>query len=705
MDKKIYFNRELSWLSFNYRVLQEAKDPSVPLYERIKFLAIFSSNLDEFFRVRVASLRSLFNLKRRTRAKLKFEPAELLKIIHSTVDKQQREFGEIIRKEITPQLNSHNIFLIDDTSASDAQKIFAQEYFNENVLPHIQPVIIVNKKVTLFLNNRSIYLAVRLLPVSKKKTAEKNQAGTKRFKYAMLEIPSEKLPRFIRFPSDDDKYYVMFLDDLIRINLQSIFPGYSVCDSYSVKLTRDAELYIDDEFTGNLLQKIKKSLSKRKTGAPSRFLYDEKMPKEFLKVLRQTIGLKKEDLIPGGRYHNYHDFFSFPNPGLKELEYPEMLPLKCPELETGESIFQIITQRDVLVHYPYHSFEYVIKFLEEAAADDQTESIKITLYRTGTKSRIIKALCSAAASGKKVTAFVEVKARFDEELNFVNAEELEHAGVKVLYSFPGLKVHSKICLISRIEDGNKKYYAYLSTGNFNEKTAKIYSDIGIFTSNISIIDELRLIYNFLSKKIDKVKFKNILTAPFNLRSGLNSLIDNEILAAREGKKASIVLKLNSLEDKKIIKKLYEASEAGVKISIIVRGICCLIPGVKGLSSNIKVKSIVDRFLEHARIFIFHNGGGEKKFLFFSDWMTRNLDRRIELCFPVIDTEIKNILKDIVSLQLNDNVKARIINKTQSNPYVRSKKKKAMRSQYDIYDYFLKRVSGNKNQNVSNTFDK
>jgi polyphosphate kinase len=559
MDKKLYFNRELSWLSFNYRVLQEANDPSVPLYERIKFLAIFSSNLDEFFRVRVASLRSLFNLKWKTRAKLKFEPAELLKRIHSTVNKQQREFGEIIRKEIIPQLNLHNVFLIDDTSASDAQKIFAQEYFNENVLPHIQPVLIVNKKFTLFLNNRSIYLAVRLLPVSKKKVLDKNQTGTKRFKYAMLEIPSEKLPRFIRFPSDDDNYFVMFLDDLIRINLQLIFPGYSVSESYSVKLTRDAELYIDDEFTGNLLQKIKKSLSKRKTGAPSRFLYDEKMPKEFLTILRQTLGLKKEDLIPGGRYHNYHDFFSFPNPGIKELEYPEMLPLKCPELETGESIFQIITQRDVLIHYPYHSFEYVIKFLEEAAADDQTESIKITLYRTGTKSRIIKALCSAAASGKKVTAFVEVKARFDEELNFVNAEELEHAGVKVLYSFPGLKVHSKICLISRIEDGNKKYYAYLSTGNFNEKTAKIYSDIGLFTSNNSIIDELRLIFNFLSKKTYKVKFKNTFTAPFNLRSGLSSLIDNEILAAREGKKASIILKLNSLEDRKIIKKLYEAS--------------------------------------------------------------------------------------------------------------------------------------------------
>jgi polyphosphate kinase len=684
-----FYNRELSWLSFNYRVLQEAKDQTVPLYERIKFLAIYSSNLDEFFRVRVASLRSLLRLKRKTQKKLSFDPIDLLKKIHRTVNKQQEEFGQIFREQIIPELEKHNIFLVNDFTLLPGHKDYLEDLFFNELKPSLQPIIL-DKKVETFLQNKAIYFAVRLESVKTLVNDGEHPEEKKRYKYAIVEIPSDKFGRFIVLPENDGRKFIIFLDDAIRIYLPSMFPGYNVESVYSVKLTRDAELYIDDEFTGDLLEKIKKSLSKRKTGVPSRFLYDSAMPKSFLKFLRAALRLNKDDTIPGGRYHNFNDFFSFPNPGNSNLSYEPMPPLNCKELDTNNSFFNAITNGDILLHYPYQSYNYVIKFLEEAADDENVSSIYITLYRVASNSLVVKALSKAAGNGKNVTAFVEVKARFDEESNFSCAEELQKAGVKVFYSFPGLKVHSKVCVISRKEDNEKTYYAYLATGNFNEKTAAIYSDLGLFTKDIRLTKEARKIFNVLTKKSEKEKFNFLLTAPFNLRSSIYELIENEIVNAQAGRskgsfgKAYIILKLNSLEDRKMINRLYAASQAGVKIFIIVRGICCLVPGVKGLSNNIKVISIVDRYLEHARVFIFCNGGEEKYYLSSADLMTRNLSRRIEVCFPVYNDEIKKHIRKFIDIQLNDGVKARLINKFQNNQYRKSKSR--VRAQYEIYEY-------------------
>ncbi len=683
MIKAKFYNRELSWLSFNHRVLQEAKDQSVPLFERLKFLAIYSSNLDEFFRVRVASLRSLLALKDTTQKKLEFNPRFLLKKILDTVHLQQEEFGKIFREEIIPKLEAENIFLVDNKSVSISHKEFISNYFRDQVIPFIQPIILDKNKIATFLHNRSIYFALRLLPKQKKKSI------SPRYKYAIVEIPAERLGRFVLLPSDNNKHYVIFLDDVIRLHLSALLPGYKIDSCYSIKLTRDAELYIDDEFTGDLLLKIQKGLSKRKTGAPSRFLYDAEMPDDFLKYLRSALQLDRNDLVPGGRYHNFNDFFSFPNT-LKNiykpyLENEPLPPLTSHELEGVVSVFDVISEKDVLLSFPYQSFAYVIKFLEEAADDVNVKSIKITLYRVADESLIIRSLIKAAENGKKVTAFVEVKARFDEESNFSSANALEKAGVKVYFSFPGLKVHSKLCLIERLEKNKFKYYTYLATGNFNEKTARVYCDHAFLTTNQQFGKDAKRVFNFLERKNDKVKSKELLVAPKKMRKTFINLIDNEVQNAKEGKPAEILIKLNSLEDRKMINKLYNASNAGVKVKVIVRGICCLVPGINGLSENIEVISIVDRFLEHARILIFHNGGEKKYFLSSADWMKRNLSRRIEVAFPVYDKEIQKQLQKMIDLQLSDNVKARVIDREQKNEYLKDESDQKIRSQSDIYN--------------------
>jgi len=682
MTNNIYFDRELSWISFNYRVLQEAKDPSVPLYERIKFLAIYSSNLDEFFRVRVASIRSLLNLKEKSREQLALRPNILLKKIKETVQSQQEEFGKIYREQIIPELNKENIFLVDDKSVDDSQIEFVKDYFSDQILPFVQPTLLDKNKVATFLHNRAIYLAVRLK--SKGKSNQKEKPKLQRYKYAITEIPADKLGRFVVLPTKDDKNFVLFLDDVVRINLPSLFPGYQVVSCYSIKLTRDAELYIDDEFSGDLLAKIKKGLTKRKTGVPSRFLYDSEMPKDFLKILQNTLHLKKDDLIPGGRYHNFNDLFSFPKFNKPYLEYEPMPPHKCKELDGVVSIFDVVLQKDILINFPYQSYGYVLKFLEESAEDVNVKSIKITLYRVADNSSVIRSLIKAADNGKDVTVFVEVKARFDEETNFTSVDELKASGVKVYSSFPGLKVHSKLCLVERVDKGKSNFYSYLSTGNFNEKTARIYTDYGFFTADQNIGSEIVKVFKILERKSEKEKFNHLLVAPFNLRKRLVKLVDAEIQNAQTGNKAEIILKLNSLEDKKMIKKLYEASKAGVKIKLIVRGICCLVPGVKGLSENIEVISIVDRFLEHTRIYIFHNCGARKYFLSSADWMKRNLNRRIEVAFPIYDKETKMDIQKVINLQLSDNQKARIIDQNQTNEYKTDSEDKIMRSQIETY---------------------
>jgi len=674
---KKYFDRELSWLSFNYRVLQEAKDSSVPLYERIKFLAIFSSNLDEYFRVRVASLRSLLLLKQKTQKQLKFDPEELLKKINKRVVEYQEEYGRIFNESIIPELRDQNIFLVNEQNVPAEHLAYLKEYFSEFILPYINPMLLQKKKITPFLKNKSLYLAITLESIAYDDDIKKKN------KYALVEIPNE-LKRFLVLPSNG-RFTIMFIDDIIRLNLQSVFPGYRILSVYSLKLTRDAELYIDDEFTGDLLEKIKKGLSKRKIGVPCRFLYDKNMPPEFLEYLKETFQLSGNDLVKGGKYHNLNDLFGFPNPGYKHLSDPPAVPLCVPVFENQQSMISVIERQDVLVSYPYQDYSYVIKLLNEAAADPLVTRIKITLYRVASDSKVVKALMKAAANGKKITAFVEVKARFDEESNILWAAELEKSGVKVLYSFPGLKVHSKLCLIYRVKENATRLYAYLATGNFNEKTAKVYADHGLFTSHSGITGEVEKVFDFLSNKEEDYNFNHLLVAKFNLRSEIYKLIDQEISLARNGKNASMILKMNSIEDKKMILKLYEASSAGVKIKLIIRGICCLIPGKEVLSENIEIISIVDRYLEHARVFIFNNNDNPVYYLGSADLMSRNLNRRIEVVFPVYDINIQAQLQKFIDIQINDNVKARIIDRKQVNCY-RYTDAEPVRSQSEIYNY-------------------
>lgn len=682
-----FFNRELSWLSFNHRVLQEAKDPSVPLYERIKFLAIFSSNLDEFFRVRVASLRALSNLKKKSQKELKFDVNKLLDKVHRTVVNLQEEYGNIYVNNIRPELEQNDIYLVEHTQLNDLQKEFVSEIFNEQIVPHIMPMMVVKKKITPFLRNQRLYLAVKL---SSKQTAqEKKAARSRRYKYAIVEIPTNHIDRFILLPKIGNKNYIIFLDDVIRHFLPQIFYGYTIHESYAVKLTRDAELYIEDEFVGNLLEKIKKSLAKRSSGAPSRFLYDRAMPASFLKFLKEALLLSDEDLYPGAKYHNFSDFFSFPNPGIKELNYPEVKPLKHKQFDSYENVFTAIKKKDFLFYYPYHSYDYVTNTIDQAARDPNVTAIKITQYRVAKDSKIVNGLIKAAYRGKDVTAFVEVKARFDEEINIKSAEEMQKAGVKVLYSLPGLKVHAKMALISRKENGKIKNYAYLSTGNFNEKTARLYTDYGLLTADENITYEVERVFEYLEGQKTGYEFKHLLVAQFGMREGFTAMIENEITNAKKGLPAAITIKLNSLEDEKMIKKLYEASDAGVKVNMIIRGICCLIPGIPAMSENIAGISIVDRFLEHDRVYVFHNNGDEKIFLSSADWMKRNLSRRIEVAFPVNSPELKQRIDDITQIKFNDNIKARVINEKQTNEYQRLNPETPHRSQVEIYDYLKK----------------
>jgi polyphosphate kinase len=680
-----FFNRELSWLSFNHRVLQEAKDKTVPLYERIKFLAIFSSNLDEFFRVRVASLRALLNLKKKSQKELKFDVEKLLDKVHKTVMKLQEEYGNIYVNEIKPELEQNDIFLVDHTKLNPLQKEFISEIFNIQVIPHIMPMIIQKKKITPFLRNQRLYLAVKL---SAKQNGTGKSGKRKRYTYAIVEIPTNHIDRFILLPKIGNKNYIIFLDDIIRHFLPQIFYGYNIHESYAVKLTRDAELYIEDEFVGNLLEKIKKSLAKRSSGAPSRFLYDRSMPASFLKFLKESLLLSEEDLYPGAKYHNFSDFFSFPNPGIKQLNYPELKPLKYKQLDVEENVFTAVKKNDHLLYFPYHNYDYIVNLFESAAKDPKVKSIKTTQYRVAKDSRIVNSLIKAAHRGKDVTAFVEIKARFDEEINIKSAEDMQKAGVKVLYSMPGLKVHAKMALITREENGKLKNYAYLSTGNFNEKTAKLYTDYGFLTADENLTYETERVFEYLEGQKTGYEFKHLLVAQFGMRQGFTAMIENEITYAKNGEKAEITAKINSLEDERIIKKLYEASEAGVKINMIVRGICCAIPGVQLLSENISAISIVDRFLEHDRVYIFHNGGNEKVYLASADWMKRNLSRRIEIAFPIYNERLIQRIKDITAIKFSDNCKARIIDEKQTNEYRRNDEKQH-RSQYEIYDYLKK----------------
>lgn len=676
-----YINRDVSWLSFNYRVLQEAKDYSVPLLERIKFLAIYSSNLDEFFRVRVAQHRNLLRISKKTKKELDYSPNDVLKSIHKIVNKQQEEFSRIFIEEIIPELRQHNIFILRRLELDKEQKEFVENYFRENLLPFVQPVILVKDKIRIFLNNAALYLAVSLIS---------KESYTHKTEYAIVKIPSDYLPRFIELPSKNGRHELIMLDDIVRQTVSWLFPGYDIVDTYSIKLTRDAELYIDDEFSGNLIQKVKESLQKRNIGPASRFVYDRTMPKPFLKFLTEALHLESVDLLPEGRYHNNFDFFKFPDFTLSQLKYKPLPPIPYLPLENTEDFFGAISLEDHLVHVPYMSYESIIKFFERAAADPSVTHIRIVQYRVAKKSRIMQALMQAVKAGKQVSVFIEVKARFDEEANLKWGETLQKAGVTVYYSMPGIKVHAKLALVTRQEGRRNRLYAYLGTGNFNEDTARVYADIGVFTADTRLTTEVSRLFNYLesaNKGECEKAFEHLLVGQFNLRSGLVDKIDREIANAKANKPASMLIKLNSLEDHPMMDKLYEASQAGVKIQIIARGICSIIPGLKGLGDNIQAFSIVDRFLEHTRVFIFHNNGNEEIYLSSADFMTRNLSNRVETAFPIFASQLKTIVRDVIDLQLNDNVKARILNVQLNNPYKRDDKDVSVRAQVETYYYF------------------
>lgn len=653
----IFAERDVSWLSFNYRVLQEAKDPTVPLLERVKFLGIFSSNMDEFFRVRIASIKNLIRAGKKTSKQVDFDAPRLLAELLAIVHKHMEEFNEIFENQLIPALRRKQLFILKANELDTSQRDFLEKHLNDRLRYFLHPVVLNKQKIAPFLVNAALYLAVVL--------EDKKQQS----KYALVRIPSSDLGRFFILPSPDGHHDMMILDDTIRYCLPKLFPEFKVIGAYSFKLTRDAELNIDDEFDGDLIAKIKLGLSKRNSGPATRFIYDRTMPKKLLLFLTELFSIGKDELLPEGTYHNNSDLLKFPEFSLPDLRDEKQAPLGHPRLKKMEKIWSELDKGDVLLHFPYHSYEPVLRFFEQAANDPLVTHIKITQYRVAKNSKIMAALKVAVQKGKKVSAFIEVKARFDEDANLQWATDLESIGVKVFYSLPGVKVHAKVALLVRNEEGKQVKYAYLSTGNFNENTSKLYVDYGLFTKDKKICAEVSLIFGFLeSGKPPATPFSKLLVGLFNLYDDLHALIDFEIAEAKAGREASILLKMNSIEEKGIIEKLYAASNAGVKITLIVRGICCLVPGIKGQSEHIKVYSLVDRYLEHSRVFNFHHGGEDLMYLSSADWMARNLLYRVECTFPINNRLLVDEIKQMLNTQLSDNCKLRVIDKKLSNSY-------------------------------------
>ncbi|MBH8559279.1 polyphosphate kinase 1 [Hymenobacter sp. BT442] len=651
-------SRDLSWLRFNARVLQEAQSNAVPLLERLKFLAIFSSNLDEFFKVRVATLRRLTKLKKKTRARLGESPKRQLKAVLAEVTRQQEEFGATFRGQLLPELNRHHIHLLSEAELSDKQREWTARYFEKNVRDLLSPVALDDTLHHLFLKDQAVYLTFFL----SQPTAATGKAKSKHAdeRVLIMELPTKRHGgRFVRLPDEGEERYVLFLDDVIRVGAASLFPAYEQVEVNAVKLSRDAELDIEEEVSGDLMEKIRSSLAKRATGFPARMLFDPTMPAEVLRAIKQKTGITDEELVEGSRYHNFRDFFGFPDFGEADFHYPARPALPHPTLPRTGSLLAAIAQRDHLLHPPYQSFDYVTRLLREAAADPRVSGISITLYRVASKSAVVKALLKAAKNGKQVTVVVELKARFDEESNLFWADKLKRAGAHVIFTPPEFKVHSKLLLITRREaDETTRRYGYFSTGNFNESTADLYTDHGLFTADERLTQESAAVFEYLRDQTTVPELHQLLVAPFGLRPGLNALIDYEIKQAKKGHDAYIILKVNAVEDEAMIARLYEASHAGVRVELIVRGIGRLVPGQPGFSENISQRGIVDRFLEHSRVYVFGHGGEEKVYVSSADWMTRNLDRRVEVAFPILNDELRAEVRQLLDFQRHDNVKAR-----------------------------------------------
>lgn len=651
-----FFDRDLSWLAFNARVLQEAQDERVPLLERLKFVAIHSSNLDEFYRVRVAQLRSLRKLGKWDRSALEVPPEKHIERINRAALKQQAELGALYRGRLLPALERHDIRFRDERSLSAEQRAFVLELFRSRIAPLLQTAA-VRQANAPFIEDRKLYLVFALAQKARKKR-----------KLVLVNVPSEELGRFITLPARKGRTELLYLDDAIRIGASVFFKGYVPKRCHAIKLSRDAELYLDEEFAENVVDKVRRSLRKRRTGVPARFLYDGAMPKSMLAEVRSALGVKKPDLLKGGRYHNLSDLMKLPVEGRPKLRETPLPPLPHPAFAGARDPFAVVRAGDRLMHFPYHDFGTVVQLLRRAARDPAVEHIAITLYRVAHGSAVCEALVEAARQGKEVTVLMEVQARFDEGNNLFWGDALAEAGARVVYGQEGLKVHCKLCLIERREGGHIVRYGYLGTGNFNERTARTYGDMALLTAKEPVTRDMADLFTRLRNGGRPERGKLLLPAPTVLRGELERAIDREIAHALSGRPASILLKLNSLEDKPLIRKLYDASRAGVDIRVIVRGLCCLVPGIPGHSDRIAVISIVDRFLEHARVYVFHNAGAPMLHLASADWMERNMDRRVEVAFPILDEALKAELIRFLELQWSDNVKARLIDAKQTNPY-------------------------------------
>lgn len=685
---KLYEEKELSWLSFNERVLQEAMDKTVPLIERVRFLGIFSSNQDEFFKVRVS------DVKRRILINEVHGGDDEAKVLLRAIQQKVMALGEAFDntyKELLIALARHNIFLVNENQLSDAIQKWLRVFFKEKVLRHIIPILL-NKEVNpvKFLKDEYTYLAIEM-----KKNGQVIQ-------YALVEVPTDDLPRFFQLPPEGTrrKKQIIILDNVIRFCLDEIFKGFFDYDeiaAYAVKLTRDAEYDLSDQLDLSLVDKMSDGLKQRLTAMPVRFVYEREMPAAMISFLKLKLQISSYDAImPGGRYHNFKDFIGFPNVGRDYLENPKLPALDCRDFDGFVNAFDAITKQDILLYYPYHKFHHFTELVRQAAFDPAVSAIRINIYRVAKKSRIIHSLIDAANNGKKVTVVVELRARFDEAANIDWANILTDAGVKVVFGVPSLKIHSKLCLITRHENGEAVRYAHIGTGNFNEKTAKIYTDFSLLTRNPDITAEVEGVFEYIEYPYRRYKFNHLLVSPINSRRQLYRLIDNELSNAKAGQPSGIILKINNLVDRDLINRLYAAGQAGVPIQMIIRGMCALRPGVPGLSDNIKVISIIDRFLEHPRVMVFHNKGNPQLYISSADWMSRNIDGRIEVGTPIYDERLKQRIMDILELQLSDTCKARVIDADQQNEYVKRGNRRKIRSQVAIYDY-LKRIESNNGQ--------
>ena len=682
MEKRYRYNdRDVSWLSFNHRVLLEADDDELPLYERINFISIYSSNLEEFYKVRVAGHKAIASGGKSEDETVE-EAHEIIHNITSRVNAQLEDRIRIYEKKILPALRkNHIVFYQSRSELGEIHRQYIQRFFLEEVFPFLQPVQVDKERVRMFLRDRRLYLAVRAI-----------EKESRLKEYFIIKMPYSKVPRFVQLPKIGDDYYIMFLEDIIKFNLNKIFIGYEIDCSYCCKISRDADIYVDDVLPENVVQAVKDKVKKRKIGGICRFVYDRNMPADFLNFLVNEFSINREELVPGDKHLNLEDLSHLPNPNPNLLPMVKPKPLLLPGLERKNFMFHRISQRDLLLHYPYHSFEHFIHFLYEAVHDANTREIMITQYRVAEHSEVINSLIAAAKNGKRVTVFVELKARFDEENNLETAEQMRKAGINIIYSIPGLKVHAKVALVLRYNKLGERIrsYAYVSTGNFNEQTAKVYADTGLFTCNPTIVEDMHTLFRVLRKEVVNPQFKRLLIARFNLLPELKKLINHEITLAKSGKKGRIVLKMNALQDLAMIDELYKASEEGVEIDLIVRGICCLIPGEE-FSRNIRVTRIVDSFLEHSRIWYFGNDGNPKLFLGSPDWMRRNLYRRIEAVTPILNKSLKKELIDMLGIQLAANRKACWVNNQMENVFKRKPGTKIVRAQYDFYDYLCKKI--------------